>query len=258
MWIDTHAHLSDEAFELKLEEVLLRAKQASVDRMICVGTKLRSSKACIELAEKHSQLFASVGVHPNYAHQATESEWKVIEQLLVHERVVAVGETGLDKYWDDCPWETQVESFTRQIELSCRFQKPLIIHTRNCEAEMVEVLENESKNQSVQGVMHSFAGSLETAQRCLELGMYISFAGMLTYKKSEELRKVASQIPIDRLLVETDCPYLSPEPKRSTRPNEPSLIVFTAQCLANCKSLSVNELAKATTENAKRLFHLPE
>ncbi len=257
MWIDTHAHLSDDAFEDRLQEVLERAENNDVRQLICVGTTVRSSKASIGLADQYPQVFASAGIHPNNAHHATETDWRTIEQLIAHEKVVAVGETGLDKYWDDCPWDTQIESFHRQIEWSIRYDKPLIIHTRDCEAEMVEVLERVSKDRTVRGVMHSFAGSWETAERCLAIGMHISFAGMVTYKKSHALRDVVKRIPSDRILVETDSPYLSPEPKRSTRPNEPSLIVYTAQCVAECRGISMDELASITTENAVSLFRLP-
>ena len=251
---DTHAHLADPALFDQLPEVLERAQRAGVRRMLCVGTTAESSQRSVDLAHRHPNVFASVGIHPNYAHQATHQDWETILKLVEDERVVALGETGLDRYWDDCPWEIQQENFQRHWKLSQETGKPVVIHSRNCDAEMISALREAGEQGKLKGVMHSFAGSWETAQIGMELGLYISFAGMVTYKKSEALREIAARIPEDRLLIETDAPYLSPEPKRSVRPNEPALVVHTAGCIAKCRGIGLLELGQLTSDNAVRLF----
>ena len=252
--IDTHAHLADKSLFNQLDQVLARANQAGVSQVICVAVDSETCHQAIAIAESNDGVWASVGIHPNYAHQASANDWSKIVEHTKHPRVCALGETGLDRHWDDCPFEIQQANFERHWQLSRDTSLPLIIHMRDCESEMLEELGNQSKNGRLRGVMHSFAGSTETAQQCLEHGLFISFAGMLTYKKSEELRKTAKTIPLDRILVETDCPYLTPEPNRSRRPNEPSYVIHTAKCLAETIGISSKELAEITTENAKRLF----
>jgi len=255
---DTHAHLADPALLVQLPEVLERAQSAGVRQMLCVGTTAESSRRSVELAHRYANVFASVGIHPNYAHQATEQDWETILKLVEDERVVALGETGLDRYWDDCPWEIQQVNFQRHWKLSQEIRKPVVIHSRNCDAEMIEALRLASQFGPLLGVLRSFAGSWETASIGLDLGLYISFAGMVTYKKSEALREIAARIPDDRLLVETDAPYLSPEPKRSVRPNEPALVLHTAACVAKCRGIGLSELGELTSRNARRLFSIPD
>jgi TatD DNase family protein len=255
---DTHAHLADPALLNQLPEVLERAQRAGVRQMLCVGTTAESSQRSVELAHRYANVFASVGIHPNYAHQATDQDWGTILELVEDERVVALGETGLDRYWDDCPWEIQQANFQRHWRLSQETRKPVVIHSRNCDAEMIQALVHASQTGPLLGVMHSFAGSWETASIGMDLGLYISFAGMVTYKKSEALREIAARIPDERLLIETDAPYLSPEPKRSVRPNEPALVLHTAACVAKCRSVSLLELGELTTRNAKRLFGISD
>lgn len=253
-WIDTHAHLADKSLFNQLDDVLARAKQAGVSRVICVAVDAETTNQAIAIAESKDAVWASIGIHPNYAHQATEDNWKRIVEKANHPKVCALGETGLDRHWDDCPFEIQQANFQRHWELSRETKLPLIIHMRDCEQEMLAALNKQAALGALRGVMHSFSGSTETARECLEHGLFISFAGMLTYKKSEELRKTAKTIPLDRILVETDCPYLTPEPNRSRRPNEPSFVVHTAKCLAESLGISGTELAEITTANAKRLF----
>ncbi len=259
-WTDTHAHLADRAFEGKVPDVLNRASQSQVTRILSVAVDLATSVAGSELAARFAaerdvpSVWASVGVHPNHAQEASDEDWTAIERLSVHPRVCALGETGLDRHWDDCPWKIQQRWFDRHWDLSRRTGLPLIIHMRDCESDMLMALERQSTIARLRGVMHSFAGSEATAARCVSLGLYISFAGMLTYKKSDELRRVASAIPHDRLLVETDAPYLSPEPMRSVRPNEPCNVVRTADVLAKATGLSLRQLSAITQANVCRLF----
>ncbi len=262
-WIDTHAHLAEPALRSQLRDVLTRASENGVEGILCVAVDAETSAECLSIASEHGGTFgnegevvirSSAGIHPNYAHQEKPGDWESIEELLTNPRVIALGETGLDLYWDDCPFDLQRRNFARHWEAGRRHGLPVIVHMRECEKEMLEALEEEYRQGLLQGVMHSYSGSLDTALRCLEMGMHISFAGMLTYKKSIELRDIASQIPLDRLLVETDCPYLSPEPHRSKRPNEPCRVIHTAEVLARAKSVSREELSRATLENTKRLF----
>lgn len=253
-WIDTHAHLADEHLASQLDEVLSRAKQSGVSKVLCVAVDGDSCAKAIAIAETKATVWASVGIHPNYAHQSRSEDWDRIVQWTQHARVCALGETGLDKHWDDCPFDIQQNNFARHWELSRETGLPVIVHMRDCESEMLSALDEQSSRGSLKGVMHSFTGTASTAARCLDYGLYISFAGMLTYKKSEVLRATAQSIPLDRLLVETDCPYLSPEPHRSRRPNEPAMVVHTARCLAETLGLSTQELGKITTANALRLF----
>lgn len=253
-WTDTHAHLADESLLERIDEVLARAALAGVSRIICVAVDAETSESAIRIAETHPQVWASVGIHPNYAHQAKQQDWDRIRDLAAHPRVCALGETGLDLHWDDCPFPIQQASFAKHWQLSRETKLPLIIHMRDCETEMLSALNEQSKLGVLRGVMHSFAGCTATAAQCLAMGLYISFAGMLTYKKSTELRETAKTIPLDRLLVETDSPYLSPEPHRSRRPNEPANAVFTGKCLSETIGVSSKALSEQTSENASRLF----
>jgi len=171
-------------------------------------------------------------------------------------RVVAIGETGLDRYWDTVPIELQRTWFARHIELSFETKKPLVIHMRDCDADILQMLNDHQRDGQIIGILHSFAGEWSTAERALELGMYISFAGMVTFKKSQELREIAAKIPDDRILIETDSPYLSPHPCRSTRPNQPALVRHTAECLAEVRKTTLEAFGELSTANAMRVFGL--
>lgn len=254
-WIDTHSHLADPSLRDQLSDVLQRAAGAGVSRMICVAVDAETCRDAIQIASENQAVWASVGIHPNYAHEAAEGDWESIVALASNPRVCAIGETGLDKHWHDCPFDVQLANFDRHWTLGRSLDLPLIIHTRDCEAEMLDVLQRQfDQHGKLRGVMHSFAGSTEAARRCVEFGLYISFSGILTYKKSEALRETARTIPLDRLIVETDCPYLSPEPKRSQRPNEPALVVHTAKCLSRTIEMEESKLAKICEANSYRLF----
>jgi TatD DNase family protein len=254
-WFDTHAHLADPILRSQLADVLERARSSGLEGILCVAVDADTSFECLEIARSNSMVRCSVGIHPNYAHLSKPGDWDRIKSLAEEPQVVAVGETGLDKYWDDCPFPLQQSNFASHWELSRLTGLPVIIHMRDCEDEMLAALKSELTRGQLNGVMHSFAGSLATAMKCLEMGLFISFAGMITYKKSLELREVAKQVPTERLLIETDCPYLSPEPNRSKRPNEPSWMVHTSRVLAEAKSIDLSELRSITAANTKRLFH---
>jgi TatD DNase family protein len=256
-WIDTHAHLSSGSFQTQVEQVIDRAKSAPVERIICVGTDLDDSLRAIELAEHFPILAPTVGTHPNNLLEQSVEQRDAVQQWAADPRVVAIGETGLDRYWKTVPFDLQVESFRRHLHRSFGLSKPIIIHCRDAEEDVLAELRQhaDQTGQPIAGVMHSFVGLPETAQACLDLGLYISFAGMVTFKKNGHLREMVATIPLDRLLVETDSPYLSPEPKRG-QPNEPAHVVWTGRCLAQTRGVSEEVMAQTTSANARRLFRL--
>ncbi len=251
---DTHAHLDEDVFQDDRQAVVQRASQAGVKSIISVATTLASSRRCLEIAGSFDHVFPSVGIQPNYCAEAGEHDWDQIVELAQSPQVVALGETGLDRHWDYTPFAMQQDYFDRHIRLSQDLQIPFIVHMRECGADIVAMLRDARQRGPLQGVMHSFTGDAALAEECLELGLYISFAGMVTFKKSDELRSVAAGIASDRLLLETDAPYLSPHPHRGQRPNEPALMIHTAACLAEARGISLEILAQQTTANASQLF----
>jgi TatD DNase family protein len=255
--IDTHSHLFDDRFRKDLPAVLERAAAAGLERVVCLGIDRDSSLESVKIAKQFPLVVAAVGIQPNHAAEANPGDWEEIVRLAETEpRVVAIGETGLDRYWDRSPFALQEEYFFRHIELARRLGKPFVIHCREAEADVVKALRSEfQKHGTVRAVMHSFSGDLATALSCLEMGLYISFAGMVTYPTAQNLRDVAKEIPLDRLLVETDCPYLAPQAVRGKR-NEPAYVEHTAVLLAAVKSVPVSVLEEHTTRNARALFGL--
>ncbi len=252
---DTHAHLDEEAFHPDRVETVQRAIDAGVETILTIGTTAESSQRAVQLAADSPQVFAVVGIQPNYVAQMKPGDWELIETLSTADKVVGIGETGLDRYWDYAPIELQRDYFSKHIQLSQKRNLPFVIHCREAEADVVELLQQEAEGTPLTGIMHSFCGSPETADACLELGLHISFAGMLTFKKNDDLRATARQIPLDRLLVETDAPYLAPVPQRGKR-NEPAFVKYTCACLAELHDKTLEEMATITTSNAKKLFAL--
>jgi TatD DNase family protein len=256
--IDTHAHLFDDRLANELPAVLRRAADAGLERVVCIGIDRESSLETVRLANSYPLVVAAVGIQPNHVADAQPNDWNEVVRLAEAEpRVVAIGETGLDRYWDRAPFALQEDYFARHIELARRLGKPFVIHCRDAEADVVKVLRAEfDRRGPIRAVMHSFSGDLATARACVEMGLHVSFAGMLTYKTAQALRDVAREVPLDRLLVETDCPYLAPVPHRGKR-NEPAFVAHTAACLAEVKGVSPDEIADHTTRNARALFGLP-
>ncbi|RMF44319.1 MAG: TatD family deoxyribonuclease [Planctomycetota bacterium] len=252
--IDTHAHLTSDPLPERVEEALELCSTAGVQGILSVGIDVASSRRCIALAERFPQVRAAVGIHPNDCCRSAASDWEEIRRLCRHHRVAALGETGLDRYWDDCPWEVQVDYLHRHIALSREVGLPIVIHTRECAEETLAILQSAAADGPLAGVMHSFTGCWDVAAGCLELGFYISFAGMVTFKNADALRNVARRVPGDRLLVETDSPYLTPHPFRGKRPNHPALVTHTLACLAEVRGTPLEQLAAQTTANAERLF----
>ncbi len=256
MLIDTHAHLDDERFSDDLPAVLERAAAVGLARILTIGIDAMTSAAAVKLAQAHPLLAAVVGIQPNHVAEMKAGDWERILELVKQPRVVAVGETGLDRYWDRAPFALQEEYFARHLELARQLNKPVVIHCREAEPDVVRVLkDNFDRHGPIRGVMHSFSGDAATAATCLELGLHISFAGMLTFKNSEALRRVAATVPVDWVLVETDSPYLTPMPFRGKR-NEPAYVAYTAACLAQVLGMSTERLAEQTSANARNLFKL--
>jgi TatD DNase family protein len=255
--IDTHAHLDDERFHADLPEVLARATAAGVECVVTIATTAPSSAAAVALASQHPMVFATVGIQPNHVAEAAADAWDEVVRLVRGAKVVAIGETGLDRYWDSTPFPQQEDYFARHLELARRHGLPVVIHCREAEADVVRMLRaDHDRHGPVRGVMHSFTADQATAEACLAMGLYISFAGMLTYKNAQALREVAKQVPADRLLIETDSPYLAPVPLRGKR-NEPANVVHTATRLAAVRGVEPMILAQHTTRNARALFQLP-
>lgn len=257
MFCDTHAHLDDEQFDLTRDAVVQRALAAGVSTIVTVGTTAASSETCVGLARSHPSLFAAVGIQPNHASQAAGHDWDRIVRLVDEPFVVALGETGLDRYWDFAPFEVQQDYFDRHLRLAQARDLPVVIHLRDCAEDVLAMLREARQRGLLRGVMHSFTGDVETARQCVDIGMHVSFAGMVTFKKSQALRDVARTIPDNRILIETDSPYLSPEPKRGRQPNEPAWVVHTAACLADVRGTDVAGFADLTMANAAQLFRFP-
>ncbi len=252
---DSHCHLDEEAFVTDLAEVVDRALESGLVGLATIGITADTSRAAVALAERFEHVHAVVGIQPNYVSESTDADWDTILELVASPQVVAVGETGLDRYWDYSPIEGQIEMFRRHMQLARDRDLPFVVHCREAESDVVDELKREASNGPLNGIMHSFAGDAKTAEACVELGMHISLAGMLTFKKNDQLRAAAALVPLDRLLVETDAPYLAPMPNRGKR-NEPAWVRHTAECLAECHGISTEELAEITTNNALRVFGL--
>lgn len=254
MLIDTHAHLIDDKFGGAVTEVLARALQNKVERIICIATSAADGQAGLELARRHPQVAASVGIHPNHAAEAKDGDWDQVVSRAQQPDVVALGETGLDRHWDFTPFAMQEDYFARHLALSRSTNLPLVIHCREAEPDVLRMLRDDFEQHGpIRGVMHSFCGTQATADAAIAMGLYISFSGMITYKTADDVRAVAAMIPEDRLLVETDCPYLAPVPHRG-KTNEPAFVVHTLQRLAEVRRVSPDSLADLTSRNAQQLF----
>ncbi|MFC7370827.1 TatD family hydrolase [Fictibacillus iocasae] len=251
---DTHAHLNAHQFQEDREEVIQRALDEGVEKIVVVGFDEQTIKDALALAEEYDFIYAAVGWHPVDAIDMTDEHLAWIEELAAHPKVVALGEMGLDYHWDKSPAEVQKEVFRRQIQLAKKVKLPIIIHNRDATQDVVDILREEDASE-VGGIMHCYGGSLETAQQCMEMNFYISFGGPVTFKNARKVKEVAKEIPLEWLLIETDCPYLSPHPLRGKR-NEPSYVKYVAETLAELKEIHLEELIKKTSDNAHRIFNI--
>ncbi len=257
--IDTHAHLDFPHFDADRQAVLERASAAGVAKILTVGTDVASSRRAVGLAAKHDSVYAAVGMHPHDAKGLNGSALAELRNLAQHPRVVAVGEIGLDFYRDRSPRNVQRKAFQAQLAWSARLGKPVIIHDRDAHSEVMEVLESWAEGlkgsllEGRLGVLHTFSGDRAMAEQAIELGFCISISGPVTYKNADRLVDVVQHVPLDRLLVETDCPFLTPHPYRGRR-NEPAHVRLVAERIATLREMAFEELARATTANAERLF----
>jgi TatD DNase family protein len=250
--IDTHAHLDGERFSSDLDEVIQRASSAGVRQIITVGCDPSSSQACIDLAERYPNLYAAVGIHPHDAAQLTPAVLEQLGLMAQHDKVVAIGEIGLDYYRNRCPHEVQQQAFRQQIRLARQCKLPIVVHDRDAHLDVLNILKEE-RADITGGVLHCFSGDLAMAHSCIEMGFYLSFTGTITYPKNEAIRAVIRNIPTEHILVETDCPYLAPQKWRGKR-NEPSYVVNTAAQIAEIKNLTLDDIGRITTLNAHKLF----
>ncbi|MDT5270051.1 MAG: TatD DNase family protein [Acidobacteriota bacterium] len=258
MFVDSHAHIDGEEFDADRGEVVARAREAGVRAILNVGTgdpHGGNFERAVAVAEKYEGVFAAVGVHPHDASLYTEAAERLLLEFVRSKRVVAVGEIGLDYHYDNSPREVQREVFRKQLRLARAEGLPVIIHSRDADEETLEILRAEYTGTERGGVMHCFGGGPALAEGALRLGFYLSFAGNVTFKKADGLRDVACNVPLDRLLVETDCPYLAPVPHRGRR-NEPAYVAETARFLAELRGVSHAELGRSTSENFSNLFRV--
>ncbi len=257
--IDSHAHLDGTEFDADREQVLARARAAGVGQIICVGAAgdLATAQRTIALAEREPGLFATVGIHPHEAACLEPSWWPELEALAKHPSVVAIGETGLDYFYDNSPRETQRRCFAGFLDLARRSKLPIVCHIRDAHEDARAIL-TEHNAGDIGGVIHCFTGTPEEATAYVEMGLYISFSGIVTFpgKRSDPVRAAVRVVPHDRILLETDCPYLAPAPMRGKR-NEPAFVVHTAEAVAREAGLDIDELTQAATANTRRLFALP-
>ena len=253
MLVDHHCHLDFPEFAPELDQVVARAKQAGVGTLVTISTRIRKFDDVRAVAERFDDVFCSVGTHPHNAHEELDIPLERIIELSKHPKVVAIGEAGLDYHYQHSTPAAQAEGFRRHIAAARETGLPLEIHTREADEDTIAILEEEHAKGAFPAVLHCFTGGRELAMRALDLGLYVSFSGVITFKNSEALREIARDVPLDRLLVETDAPFLAPIPFRGKR-NEPAYVVRTAAALAAVKGVSADDLARATTDNFFRLY----
>lgn len=252
MFFDTHCHLNAAQFAGEIETIIAQAQQAGVEYLLVVGFDRETNRSAIALAEAYEHIYAAVGWHPVDAIDCTPADLQEIENLLSHPKVVAVGEIGLDHYWDKSPHDQQQTLFEQQIELALQYDKPIIVHDRDAHQAVYETLKKYAP-RGLRGVMHSYSASSEMVKTFTDLGFMISLSGVVTFKNAKVPKKVAELTPLEHLLIETDAPYLTPHPYRGKR-NEPAYVALVAEEIAQIKEISVSEVGKVTTANAKRLF----
>ena len=255
MLIDTHVHLNADQYEGEIDDVITRAKEDGVEKFVVIGFDRKTIQRTMDLIEAYDEVYGVIGWHPVDAVDCTDEDLEWIESLASHEKIVAIGEIGLDYHWDKSPKDVQEEVFIKQIELAKRVNLPIVIHNREAEEDAIRILE-ENDAKTVGGIMHSFHnGTDEQIDRVLDMGFYVSLAGVITFKNAKRPKEVAQYVPLNRLVVETDAPYLTPHPYRGKR-NEPKLVRLVAEELAELRGISIEEVEKATTENAKRIYNI--
>ena len=253
MYIDSHVHLDDSRFDLDRDNLIRTLKDNKVELVINIGQDEESRERTVELAHIYENKYAVVGVHPHSAKDLEGRDLSSIIKMLENDKVVAIGEIGLDYYYDNSPRDIQKKWFKEQINLALRLNKPVVIHSRDADKDTFDIIKSGVEEGGLTGVMHCYSGSVELAKEYLKLGFYISLGGPVTFKNARVPKEVAKEVALDRLLIETDCPYLSPEPYRGKR-NEPMFVSYVAEEIAKIKGISIEEVAEVTTKNAKKLF----
>ena len=254
MLIDSHAHLEMPDFKKDLEAVIQRAQDSGVGYIFTVGTEKRDWKRALEIANAHPSIYAILGVHPHNAKEIDGETYPILRKLCQDKKVKAYGEIGLDFFRNLSPRDVQLKRFREQIGLAMELQLPIVIHDREAHQETLEILKSE-KAEDCGGIVHCFSGDYDMAKKCIDMGFFISIPGSITFKKAEGFREIVKRLPLNSLLVETDAPYITPEPFRGKR-NEPSYVRYTAQKVAEIKKISFEKVAEATTENALRVYRL--
>jgi TatD DNase family protein len=254
MIVDSHCHLDFPDFSTELDAVVARARAAGIGRIVTISTRVKRHAQVLAIAERFPDVFCSVGTHPHYADEELDIDAKALVALAQHPKIVAIGEAGLDYFRNNSPRDAQAAGFRQHIAAARETGLPLVIHSRDCDADMAQILREESGKGAFPAVLHCFTGGRELAFSAIELGHYVSFTGILTFKNSDALRTIAAALPADRILVETDAPYLAPLPYRGKR-NEPAYVAETSKVLAEVRGVPVNEIAQQTTENFFRLFN---
>ena len=252
MIIDTHVHYNDEAFDKDRDEIIKGLYNAGVEKAVNIGTNFKTSMECIELAKKYDNIYAAVGVHPSYVDQTTEQVFDEIEKMCIFPKTVAVGEIGLDYHWDDSHRELQKEVFKRQLELAKKTDLPVVIHSRDSAKDTFDILK-ENRVDEIGGVMHCYSYGVELAKEYLKLGMFFGIGGVATFKNAKKLKEVIEFLPLESIVLETDCPYLAPEPFRGKR-NSSIYIKYVADAVADIKGVSTEYIIKKTSENANLLY----
>ena len=253
MLVDTHCHLDFPDFASEIDAVVARAQTAGLAKIVTISTRVRRHAEVLAIAGRFENVFCSVGTHPHYAHEEFDVTARDLAERARHPKVVGIGEVGLDYHYDNSPREAQERGLRAHIAAARETGLPLIIHCRDADGDMARILTEEMRQGVFPAVLHCFTGDRDLARTGVALGMYVSFSGILTFKKSAALRAIAAELPADRILVETDAPYLAPQPWRGKR-NEPAYVVETARVLAHCRGVGAEEIARQTTENFFRLF----
>ncbi|MDA8213333.1 MAG: TatD family hydrolase [Clostridia bacterium] len=253
---DTHAHLDDRKYDRDRRQMLKRAQDKGIQYIVNVGYDLPSSQRSTGLAEEYPFIYAAVGIHPHDASEADDEVFSKLKNLVQHPKVVAVGEMGLDYFRDLSPRDVQQQVFRRQLGLAKELGKPVIIHDRDAHGDIMKILKEEQASK-IGGILHCFSGSWEMAQECLEMGFYISIAGPVTFHNARKLAEIAAKVPLNRLLIETDAPYLTPEPFRGQR-NESAHVYYVAEKIAGLRKISLADLAEATTRNGLEVFGIKD
>lgn len=256
MLFDTHCHINDEAYADDRQEMLQRAFAAGVTYMMCPGTDMPTSASAVALTHQYKQVYAAVGIHPEDAAKAAPESFEQIRKWIQTEpKVVAIGEVGLDYHWPEPSHEIQQEVFIEQVKMAVELDVPIDIHDREAHGDTLDILRQYGKG--IRGVFHCYSGSLEMAEELIKMGFYIGFTGTMVFPKSKKLKRIVSEIPMDRILIETDCPYLTPPPYRGKR-NEPAYVRYVAEEIARLREIDVMEVQRQTLENGKRIFGIAD